>query len=78
MKNIPLTQGKVALVDDDDYEWLIEDRWHCTVNAPTKLYAARHLVVDGVRKTIYMHRVIMGDKILEIDHIDGDCLNNAK
>ena len=56
----------------------MEDSWHCTVNAPTKLYAARALKVCGFKKTIYMHRVIIGGDALEVDHIDGNCLNNTK
>ena len=28
MKEIPLTQGQVALIDDDDYEWASQYKWH--------------------------------------------------
>ena len=27
MKEIPLTKGKVALVDDSDFEWLMQWKW---------------------------------------------------
>jgi hypothetical protein len=28
MKEIPLTQGKAAIVDDEDYGWLSQYKWH--------------------------------------------------
>jgi hypothetical protein len=27
-KEIPLTKGYVALVDDDDFDWLSQFKWH--------------------------------------------------
>lgn len=70
-KEIKLTQGKVAIVDDKDYEYLSQFKWHWKSNN----YAAR----ESSRKTIFMHREIMKpqDGML-IDHIDGNGLNNQR
>jgi hypothetical protein len=70
---IPLTQGKFAIVDTDDYEWLSEHKWH--VVAPGKQYAGRK---EGGR-TIYMHREIMKPPPGKIvDHIDGNGFHNRR
>jgi hypothetical protein len=59
MKEIPLTQGEIALVSDGDYDeiaklnWRIERRRnHC--------YAIHNLIreEDGTRRNLYMHRLI--------------------
>ena len=76
MKEIPLTQGKVALVDDEDYEYLNQWNW-CAAKSGRNYYAIRS--INGSSIQIRMHRVIMNtpDK-LEVDHIDGEGLNNQK
>ena len=74
MKEIKLTQGKVALVDDADYEWLSQWKW--TYGG----YAFR-MIRDGTRKQrmIYMHRVIMDAQPGEqVDHINRDGLDNRR
>ena len=76
MKEIPLTQGKHALVDDEDYEWLSKHKWYYSGDG----YAHRHPPRDGKPlKTERMHVSIIG-KIdgLEVDHIDGNGLNNQR
>jgi hypothetical protein len=78
MKEIPLTQGKVALVDDDDYLELSRFKWYATKHS-NSFYAARNL---SRNKRIgpaheYMHRRIIGFPV-GVDHIDGDGLNNQK
>lgn len=81
MKEIPLTQGKVALVDDDDYDRVVAWSWHAYRGKNGVWYAKRTLNFSATSKTtIYMHREIVGrpDKSLEVDHADGDGLNNQK
>jgi ribosomal protein L19 len=80
MKRIPLTQGKVALVDDEDYCWLSQYKWHLRKGTNT-FYATRHAWIKNKRVTIDMHRDILkltpGDKRLT-DHKDRNGLNNQK
>lgn len=81
-REIPLTQGKVALVDDEDYPELSKFKW-CAMKRPTgNYYAVRQSPKDPVTHksiTIRMHAVIVGTPGgLETDHIDGDGLNNRR
>jgi hypothetical protein len=76
MKEIPLTQGKVALVDDADYEWLGKMKWYAFRNGKGRIYYAARKKLGRV---VFMHRDIMGvaGKI-EIDHRDSNGLNNQR
>ena len=80
MQTIILTQNKVALVDDDNFEELNKYNW-CAIKGYNKYYAARISSRNSIetRKLIHMHRVILGitDK-LKVDHINGDGLDNQK
>lgn len=72
MKKIQLTQGKVAIVDDRDYEWLSKYKWCYHHHG----YAIRRV---ALKSTESMHRVIMNTpKGMETDHIDGNKLNNQR
>jgi len=81
MKQIPLTQGLFALVDDEDFEYLNQFKWHAH-KANRTFYALRNSLYKDNKKrhTIQMHRVILGLNNLEIkcDHIDGNGLNNQR
>jgi hypothetical protein len=71
---IPLTKGKVAIVDAEDYERLSKYKWHA-VNTGGKFYAYR----CRNKRSISMHRIIMGEpKGKVVDHIDGNSLNNRR
>jgi hypothetical protein len=78
MKAIPLTRGLVTLVDDDDYEWISQWKWYASVvKGERKFYATTDL--DG--RSIKMHRIILGLQPrdgVEVDHRDGDSLNNQR
>ena len=79
MKEIKLTQGKVALVDDSDYEFLNKFKWYSS-KAGNTFYATRKSNrIKGKQYNISMHRVILGLKCsLMCDHIDHDGLNNQR
>ena len=70
MREIPLTRGKVAIVDDEDFERLNEHKW-CF-----NKYATR----CDKEKSMYMHREILGitERTIFVDHINRDRLDNRK
>lgn len=82
MKKMPLTQGQFALVDDGDFEWLNQWKWHAKfMKSIGSYYAARKAYTsDGHRYTLVMHRQILGlefhDK-RQGHHIDHQTLNNC-
>ncbi len=83
MKKIPLTQGKFALVDDDDYRELSKHRWHCDARKGGIHYATRATPMSDPRwyrvSVLLMHREVMSPpENMDIDHKDGDGLNNQK
>lgn len=74
MKEIQLTQGKVAFVDDEDYERLNRFKWYA-VRAKDRFYAERKSASIQIR----MHRTIMNaPKGIQVDHKDRNGLNNQK
>lgn len=80
MKEIPLTQGMFAMVDDSDYEELMKYKWYSKYDGNT-FYAARNSVrQDKKQKTLRMHRLILGltDKKILCDHINHNGLDNQK
>ncbi len=76
MKVVPLSKGKSAIVDDDDFEWISEFRWHVNDWG----YAVRNKrVTKGKFTTVGMAREIMEPPAgMEVDHIDRNKLNNSK
>ena len=83
MKCIGLTQGKVAMVDDEDYVWLCQWKWNvqkCVCKNRVIWYAKRNApTIQGGQRTIYMHREIAAVAgIPQVDHRDGNGLNNQR
>jgi len=74
MKKILLTQNKYTLVDDDDFIFLSQYKWHYKNG-----YAARAVGPAGRQVRIWMHRVIMlAPDGMDVDHINRDPLDNRK
>lgn len=80
MREIELTQGKVALVDDGDYERLAQYKWSAKREGNV-WYAVRNVTLpDGTKTVSRMHWEVIGKprKGYVTDHIDGDGLNNQR
>ena len=74
-REIPLTQGKCTLVDDDDYDLVSVYKW--SADRRGKNWYAR--AWDGVaKKIIYLHRCIMGFPDSEVDHKNRGGLDNRR
>lgn len=78
-KIITLTKGKETVVDDSDFAILSTFKWTLVSDASGRSYAVRSKMINGKKVTLRMHRVLMGDPHgMQIDHVDGDSLNNQK
>lgn len=83
MKTIELSQNKTAIVDDADYEWLSQWKWHYLKNKNGIGYAVRKIgdyKGDKPKWTRFiMHREIMRPPAnMEIDHINGNTVDNRR
>lgn len=80
-REIPLSRGLVALVDDEDFDWLNQWKWNAlgTGRRRAHFYATRSATVEGRRVLIYMHRAILSLGPGEIgDHSNGNTLDNQR
>ncbi len=75
-REIPLTKGKVALVDDEDYDHLMQWKWHyCGGYAMRKERGRR----SDPHPTILMHRAILTTPSgMLTDHINLNKLDNRR
>lgn len=77
MREIPLTQGKVALVDDEDFELVSRYKWwlhrvKCTAYAITGR-------TGRANKQVFMHRLILGAATgQQCDHRNSNGLDNRR
>lgn len=80
MREIELTRGKYAVVDDEDYERINSHSWAAVPNPYGGVYAVRKgSKRKGEPRTIQMHREILNaPKGSIIDHVNGDGLDNRK
>jgi len=78
-RRIPLTQGKYAIVDPEDYERLAGYKWFAA-RFERGFYALRTgKDSKGRQRNVRMHRVILGEpKGKIIDHINHNGLDNRK
>lgn len=76
MKEILLSCGKIALVDDEDYDRVKNFGWYAFLHGRI-WYARANVVIGGVRTTRPLHQMILpGHK--QIDHRNGNGLDCQK
>jgi hypothetical protein len=74
-KSIPLSQGKSALVDDEDYDRLNAYEWFLSGTG----YAVGFVPRDDKFRLEYLHRFItQAAEGQLVDHINGDSLDNRQ
>ena len=72
---IELTKGYLAKVDDEDYDRLSQISWQANDSAKERVYAQAR--VD--KRTVRMQRLVMNAPVgVQVDHINGDTLDNRK
>lgn len=91
MREIALGRSEyVTLVSDEDYEWVTQWKW-CKKQSSRKwknaIYARRTKYIAGFGKvTLYLAHQILIERMgqqppgerYEVDHIDGNSLNNTR
>ncbi len=83
MKELPLTNGGVALVDDQDYDLVSRNSWYQWRHGGIA-YAARSISASSGRKTVLlMHRYLLGIQSGQgrgtcVEHRDKNGLNNQR
>ena len=83
MREIILTKGYVAQVDDEDYEELNRYNWRALIGTTGVVYAVHGTSIrfgdrkfGETQKLVYMHQKILG--AIRVDHKDGNGLNNQR
>lgn len=81
MKTIFLTKNQITRVSDQDYDRVNQFKWYASARSDGKFYAKRKQWFPKQKKyeLISLHRFILNPpRELDIDHIDGDGLNNQR
>lgn len=73
---IGLTQGQVAIVDANRFEWASQWHWYAQQMPSTRGFYARRNGRTGEPRTAYfLHRQLVGEPKGEVDHKNGDSLD---
>jgi hypothetical protein len=81
MKEIQLTQGQVAIVDDWRFDELNRYKWYAKWDSSTQSFRAMHAfrLESGKQKVVFMHSYIMCTPSgMVTDHINRDALDNRE
>jgi len=78
VREIPLTQGKFAKIDDEDFSVVNRYKWFAVRNYKT-YYARTYLKTENGKILMPMHRLILRPPHdMPLDHKNGDGLDNRR
>lgn len=80
---VTLSQGLITTVDHTDRDIVEQCVWFAQCRRPRKEYRGRYYAVSHLHSQnnlTQLHRAILGitDPKVQVDHIDGDSLNNRR
>jgi hypothetical protein len=82
MREIFLTQNQVALVDDENYEYLNQFKWYADKPKTSSTFYVRRTLpkINGKRPAALMHHEVIGrpPKGFEVDHRNGQGTDNQR
>lgn len=79
MAEIPMGNGRVAMVDDSDLQQLSLFNWRAVWNEHARTFYAVRNVKRGLKwTTVSMHRELLGGTASKVDHRDHNGLNNRR
>ena len=86
MKEIPLSGGSTALIDDEDYSYLSRWKWHNGGGYAVRTeYETIMVTHQGKRRKVFIpQRIIMAREIMrapsgrKVIHLNGDNLDNSR
>lgn len=77
-REIPLSKGKVAIVDDTDFDWLTAaGPWHVVTKEGRSYAVHTHFIAPSTFRAIRMHKLIVPDSRY-VDHINRNSLDNRR
>lgn len=76
VREVPLTRGYTAIIDATDWPLVSGHSWHAEVSHKRVTVYAGATIRN---RRVSMHRLLMGEpEGLQVDHRDGDGLNNRR
>lgn len=80
MKEIPLKQGNVALIDDEMFDRVSYFKWFMTCGRNTNYARTSGVLYNDKQNSFSMHQLVLSfySTGMQIDHINGNGLDNRK
>ena len=77
---IPLTQGRLCFVDEEDFERVSQFKWYCDTGYAARGAYDKQTGKQRKQRKQKLHRFIIGEipEGHEVDHRDGEKLNNRR